>query len=125
MERGCCYQLWLTLSLLLTKCDSSNKSGFYSADSNQNADANLPLKYKDRVGWWGVQIIQYHIETLCKKESDIIKNCGTDGHAALQLINLRLYPLHFLFPIDECHVILVQGTTDFTEYASNVDWHHK
>ena len=72
-----------------------------------DSDSDLPLKYQDRIGGWGVQIMQHLIKTLLKEATGIFKNCGTDGHAALQLINLELHPVHFLFQSGECCAISV------------------
>ena len=55
-----------------------------------------------------------------KEASNILKNFGTDGHAALQLIHLQLHPMHVLFQTDECHMVPVQGDKTFAEYSSDV-----
>jgi hypothetical protein len=123
MERAAAInRIWLH-TYYCRKRNSPNKWGFLCADPEENADADLPLKYQDRIAGWGVQIMQYLIKTLPKEATNILKNCGTDGHAALQLINLQLHPLHFLFQIDECRVIPVQGSKSFAEYANDVGWH--
>ena len=81
------------------------------------------VKCEDRVGGWGIQIMQYLIKILPKEAADILNNCGTDGHATLQLIHLQLHTLHFLFQIDECCVISVQGTKGFAKYTSGVKYY--
>ena len=46
--------------------DLLNKWGFYCADLLTDSDADLSLKYQDRIIEWGVQIIQYLAKTLLK-----------------------------------------------------------
>ena len=69
--------------------------------SGMNSNAYLPLKYQDRVVGYGVQIMQYLVKTLLMKKAKVIlEQYGTDGYAALQLLHLQFYPIHFLFQTD-------------------------
>ena len=64
--------------------DFPNKWGFCCAVSEENTDANLPLKYEASIGGWGVKVIQYLVKTLPKETTNIIKSCENDGHAKPQ-----------------------------------------
>ena len=61
---------------------------FLRADLLDNTDADLLLKYQDRVVGWGVQLMTYLIKTLLKEAEDFLNKCGTDDHAALQSFHL-------------------------------------
>ena len=54
------------------KRNSPNKWGFLCVDLLKDVDADLHLKYQDRLVGWGVQIIHYLINTLPKEANDIL-----------------------------------------------------
>ena len=53
--------------------------------------------------------MSYLCKTLQKETKDVLDQCGTDGHEALQLFHIKFHPIQFLFQTDECKTILVQG----------------
>ena len=79
---------------------SPTKCGFLCPNFLKNEDADLPLKYQDRVVGWSVQIMAYLQKTLPKEAKDVLDQCSTDGHTELQLFHFCFHPIYFLFQID-------------------------
>lgn len=78
--------------------DTPNKWGFLCANLEVDNDADLPLKYESMIGNWSQQVIQYISKPniLPSEASNIIKLCGNDGFAALELIHLQLNPKMYI-----------------------------
>ena len=62
--------------------------------------------------------MSYLCKTLPKEANDVFTEYGTDGHAALQLSHLQFHLIHFLFQINECKVVPVQGNKKIADYVS-------
>ena len=58
-----------------------------------------------------------------KEAHDILRQCSTDGHMALQLLHLKFKPIHFLYQTDQCKTVPVQGNQSINAYISNYNWH--
>lgn len=95
----------------------------FCTDFLKKTNIDLLLRNQDRIIVWGTQIMSYLLKTLPKEAKDVLNQCETDGHAALQLFHLCFHPVHFLFQIDECHVVPIQGNKIFTKYVSDYDWY--
>mmetsp|Transcript_57548 Transcript_57548/g.64266 ORF Transcript_57548/g.64266 Transcript_57548/m.64266 type:complete len:167 (+) Transcript_57548:765-1265(+) len=53
-----------------------------------------------------------------QEANDVLTQCGTDYHAALQLFHLQYHLIHFLFQINESKVVPVQGNKTFADHVS-------
>ena len=80
------------------------KWGFICANQNDDADANLPIKYQPKVDGRGVQIMLYLRKVLPKEAKSLLDLCGTDGHQALQHLHLKFN--WFIFDIQLMSVIM-------------------
>ena len=67
--------------------------------------------------------MSYLYKTLPKEAIDVLTQCGTDVHTALQLFYLKFHLIHFLFQMDECKVVPIQESKTFTEYVSEYNWY--
>lgn len=63
--------LWL-FPYYCQKCNSPNKWDFLCADPLKDTNTDLPFKYQDRIGGWGVQIMLYLIKEILMKETNAI-----------------------------------------------------
>ena len=124
MEKaGAINRVWI-FPYLCRRQDGPSKWGFVCADQNADADADLPYKYQSKINGWGVQIMQYLKKFLLKKEAhDILRQCGTDGHIALQLLHLKFNQIHFRYQTDQCKTVPVQGNQSINAYIRNYNWH--
>ena len=99
--------------------DSPSRWGFLCANQNDDTNAYLPLKYRSKIGGWGVQIMAYLRKILPKEANDVLDQCGTDEHQTLQLFHLKFHPIHSLFQTYQFKTIPVQGNLPIANYTSN------
>ena len=82
---GAINRVWIH-SFLCRRRKCKGKWGFVCADQNDDADADLPMKYQPKVDGWGVQIMVYLRKVLPKEATSLLDLCRTDGHQALQQV---------------------------------------
>ena len=103
---------------LTTNVDKNTKQmGFLCADLLKNADVDLPLKYQDRVLDRGILPIANLIKTFSEEAKDVLNQCE-NGHTVLYLFYLRFHQIHFLFQINKCKLVPVQGNKTFDKFVS-------
>ena len=123
MEKaGAINRVWMN-PFLARRRGCEGKRGFVCANQNDNADADLPIKYQPKIDGWGVQIMAYLRKVLPKEAKGLLENCGTDGHQALQQLHLRFNPIHFRFQTDLCSKVPVQGNDSIEEYTKTYCWY--
>ena len=123
MEKaGAINRVWMH-PFLARRRGCEGKWGFVCADQNDNVDADLPIKYQPKIDGWGVQIMAYLRKVLPKEAKDLLDNCGTDGHQALQSLHLKFNPIHFRFQTDLCSIVPVQGNDKIEEYTKKYRWY--
>ena len=91
---GAINRVWMN-PFLCRRRGNEGKWGFVCADQNDNADADLPIKYQPKIDGWGVQIMAYLRKVLPKEAKGLLDLCGTDGHQELQQLHLKFNPIHF------------------------------
>ena len=80
MEKvGAINRVWIH-PFLCRRLECKGKWGFICADQDDDADADLPIKYQPKVDGWGVQIMAYLRKVLLKEAKALLDICGTDGH---------------------------------------------
>ena len=67
--------------------------------------------------------MSYLKKFLPKEAKDSLRQCGTDGHMAVQLLHLKFNPIHFWYHTDQCKTVPVQGNLSINAYISNYNWH--
>ena len=103
--------------------DSESKWGFTCADQEDDANADLPIKYQPKVDGWGDQIMVYFRKVLPKEAKSLLDVCGTDGHQALQQLHLKFNPIHFQYQTDQCEKVPIQDNQTIEEYTSWYKWY--
>ena len=101
------------------RLDAPSKWGFSCADQNDVAEADLPYKYQSKIDGWGVQIMSYLRKILSRKANEILTQCGTDGHQALQLLHLKFHSIHFRYQTDQYKTVPVQENLSINAYTSS------
>ena len=60
---------------------------------------------------------------LPKEANEILTQCGTDGHQAVQLLHLKIHPIHFRYQTNQCKTVPIQGNLTINAYTSNYNWY--
>ena len=123
MEKaGAINQVWI-FPYYCQRQHGPSKCGFICADHNDNADADLSYKYQSKIEGWSVQIMTYLRKFLPKEVNEILTQCGTDGHQAVQLLYLKFHPINLQYQTDQCKTVPVQGNLTINAYTSNYNWY--